>query len=269
MKTGRTDVEHQARPRACAATIAVSCALCAVPGAGTADAAFGDRVLREGSSGRHVRVLQRWLTLTGIQTRIDGHFGRRTRITLRRYERRHGLHVDGVLTRAQARVLRHRAVAAAASVGPGGPAPAPAIAAVNPSPNAVLAADGLTAVAPDAAPPRVRDAIAAANRIVGRPYQYGGGHGSFASAGYDCSGTVSYALHGAGLLGAPQASPSLTAFGAEGAGQWITVYANSGHAYVVIAGLRLDTSGSGGEGPRWRPEPRSASGYSVRHPAGL
>jgi len=174
-----------------------------------------------------------------------------------------------VLSQAQARELRHRAVAAAASVGPGGPAPAPAVAAVNPSPNAVLAADGLTAVAPDAAPPQVRHVIDAANQIVGKPYRYGGGHGSFQDSGYDCSGTVSYALHGAGLLGAPRASSGLTTFGAAGAGQWITVYANSGHTYVVIAGLRLDTSGSGGEGPRWRPEPRSGSGYVVRHPAGL
>jgi hypothetical protein len=261
-------VDHQARPRACAATIAV-CALCAFPGAGTADAAFGDRVLREGGNGRHVRVLQRWLTLTGFHTRVDGHFGRRTKIALRRYERSNGQPVDGVLSQAQARELRRRAVRAAAAVGPGGPAPAPVVAAVNPSPSAVLAADGLTAVAPDAAPPQVRSAIAAANQIVGKPYRYGGGHGSFQDSGYDCSGTVSYALHGAGLLSAPRASSGLATFGAAGAGQWISVYANSGHAYVVIAGLRLDTSGSGGEGPRWRPEPRSNSGYVVRHPAGL
>jgi hypothetical protein len=120
------------------------------------------------------------------------------------------------------------------------------------------------------APAQVRDAILAANRIVDKPYRYGGGHGAgFEHAGYDCSGTVSYALHGAALLGVPRDSGGLTTFGADGPGRWITVYANAGHAYVVIAGLRLDTSGAGEEGPRWRPEPRSAGGYVVRHPQGL
>ncbi len=116
---------------------------------------------------------------------------------------------------------------------------------------------------------RVAAAIAAANRIVGKPYRYGGGHGSFEDDGYDCSGTVSYALHATGSLDAPRDSSGLTTFGRSGAGRWISVYGNSGHAYVVIAGLRLDTSGSGGAGPRWRPEPRSGRGYVVRHPAGL
>ena len=118
-------------------------------------------------------------------------------------------------------------------------------------------------------PAQVRDAILAANRIVGKPYLWGGGHGSFEARGYDCSGTVSYALHGAGLLDAPLDSGGLTAFGADGPGQWMTVHANAGHAYIVIAGLRLDTSGAGGKGPRWRPEPRTAGGYAVRHPQGL
>lgn len=261
---------NRCRPHACAATIAVTGALLATPAAG-AEAAFGDRVLREGSSGRHVRVLQRWLSLTGFQTRVDGQFGRRTKITLRRYERANDMRVDGVLSRVQARGLRRRAIRARAAIAAGGPEPAPAIApaAVVPGTSAVLASDGRTALAPAGAPPQVHEAIAAANRIVGKPYRYGGGHGSFEDSGYDCSGAVSYALHGAGLLDAPLDSSGLTAFGQAGAGDWISVYANSGHTYVVIAGLRLDTSGSGGAGPRWHVQRRSASGYVVRHPAGL
>jgi peptidoglycan hydrolase-like protein with peptidoglycan-binding domain len=245
--------------------------LLATPSA-EAQAAFGDRVLRQGSSGQHVRVLQRWLSLTGYGTRIDGHFGRRTKIALRRMERENDMRVDGILSRVQARGLRRRAIIARATVLSGGPEPAPAIAPaqdVAPGATAVLAPDGRSALAPASAPPQVVKAIAAANKIVGKPYRYGGGHGSFEDSGYDCSGTVSYALHGAGLLDAPLASPGLTTFGAKGAGQWITVYANSGHAYVVIAGLRLDTSGTGGEGPGWHAGPRSSSGYVARHPAGL
>ena len=238
----------------------------------SAEAAFGDRVLREGDRGQHVRVLQRWLSLTGYGTRIDGRFGRRTKLALRRYERANGHRVDGVLSSIQARGLRRRALAARAEIPAGGPEPAPAIAppgGVAPGEKAVLAPDGRTAVAPAGAPPQVQQAIAAANRIVGKPYRYGGGHGSFEDSGYDCSGAVSYALHGAGLLGAPRASSGFTTFGRSGTGRWITVYANSGHAYVVIAGLRLDTSGTGGSGPRWHAERRSSAGYVVRHPAGL
>lgn len=262
---------NRGRSRACAATIAVSGTLLTTSVA-SAEAAFGDRVLRQGANGTHVRVLQRWLSLTGYEVRIDGHFGRRTKLALRRMERENGMRVDGILSQVQARGLRRRAIIARATILTGGPEPMSAIAAPQnaaPGATAVLAPDGRTALAPAAAPPQVVDAIAAANRIVGKPYRYGGGHGSFDDAGYDCSGTVSYALHGAGLLNAPLASSGLTAFGAKGAGQWITVYANSGHTYVVIAGLRLDTSGTGGEGPRWHAESRSSSGYVVRHPQGL
>jgi hypothetical protein len=115
----------------------------------------------------------------------------------------------------------------------------------------------------------VQAAIAAANRITDRPYRYGGGHARVEDTGYDCSGAVSYALIGAALLDAPQPSGQLEAYGKPGAGRWITVYANAGHAYVVIAGLRFDTSGRGEKGPRWRPQPRRPSGYVARHPSGL
>jgi hypothetical protein len=130
------------------------------------------------------------------------------------------------------------------------------------------------AAAPAAAPDSVKQAIWAANKIIGRPYRYGGGHGrGFVDRGYDCSGTVSYALHGGDLLDDPLDSSSFLSWGAAGAGDWITVYTNPGHAYAVIAGLRLDTSAagdrSGGKGPRWRPSLRSARGFKARHPLGL
>jgi cell wall-associated NlpC family hydrolase len=129
---------------------------------------------------------------------------------------------------------------------------------------ATLNADG-TATAPGDAPQAVKEAIAAANAISDRPYQWGGGHGSFESAGYDCSGAVSYALHGGGFLSSPLDSTGLMTFGESGPGNWITVYANPGHAYVVIAGLRFDTSG--GAGPRWQ-GPRDPSGFVAMHPPG-
>jgi hypothetical protein len=128
---------------------------------------------------------------------------------------------------------------------------------------------GGVAYAPADAPIEVQKAIWAANRIHGKPYRYGGGHKAFKSGGYDCSGTVSYALHGGGLLDEPLDSGKFMKWGERGEGEWITVYANPGHAFVVIAGLRLDTSGSGGRGPRWRLEQRSASGYKARHPLGF
>jgi cell wall-associated NlpC family hydrolase len=137
---------------------------------------------------------------------------------------------------------------------------------------AKLLADG-TAAAPAGAPPEVQKAVWAANEIVGRPYVYGGGHRRFRSAGYDCSGTVSYALHGGDLLDSPLDSSSFMTWGAAGPGDWITVYTNPGHAFTVIAGLRLDTSAagdpSGAKGPRWRPVLRSTSGFKRRHPVGL
>jgi hypothetical protein len=133
--------------------------------------------------------------------------------------------------------------------------------------------DGLAA-APEAAPDAVKQAIWAANEIIGRPYRYGGGHAKgFVDRGYDCSGAVSVALHGADVLDSPLDSGSFMRWGAAGAGEWITVYTNPGHAYAVIAGLRLDTSSAGDpsglHGPRWRPNLRSSRGFKARHPADL
>jgi hypothetical protein len=144
---------------------------------------------------------------------------------------------------------------------------------VVPGTEATLLDDG-RAAAPAAAPDAVKQAIWAANEIIDRPYRYGGGHArGFVDRGYDCSGTVSFALHGAELLRRPMDSSSFMDWGRSGKGQWITVYTNSGHAYAVIAGMRLDTSAagdpSGTKGPRWRPTLRSTRGFRARHPAGL
>ena len=114
----------------------------------------------------------------------------------------------------------------------------------------------------------VRRVIAAASRIAHKPYRYGGGHGSFNDTGYDCSGSVSYALHGGGLLSRPMDSGELMSYGAAGPGRYITIYAHSGHAYMVVHGRRFDTTGQS-SGSRWQWESRSTSGYTVRHPPGL
>jgi cell wall-associated NlpC family hydrolase len=156
---------------------------------------------------------------------------------------------------------------------PGAAAPVPAPAPV-PGSEAVLGPDGF-AQAPADAPPQVQEAIAAANQIIGLPYRYGGGHRLpwKLDRGYDCSGTVSWALHGGDLLKRPLDSSSFLRWGEAGPGQWITVYTRSSHAFMVIAGLRLDTSAagdpSGAKGPRWRPVLRSTRGFKARHPDGL
>lgn len=144
--------------------------------------------------------------------------------------------------------------------------------ATTPGMRAKIAADGRTALAPEGAPDAVKEAISAANQIVRKPYIYGGGHATFKklARGYDCSGTVSWALGNAGLLkGGPLDSTSFMRWGKSGKGNWITVYTNPGHAYVYIAGLRFDTSGPGERGPRWRKAKRSDSGFRARHIVGL
>ncbi|MCA1964790.1 MAG: peptidoglycan endopeptidase [Prosthecobacter sp.] len=129
---------------------------------------------------------------------------------------------------------------------------------------------GGRAVPPAGLPRQVMQALAAGNEIAGMPYKYGGGHRSFFDSGYDCSGTVSYALHGAGLIRSPGTSDSLRSFGRKGEGKYITVYSKKGHAFIVIAGLRLDTGYNGeNEGPKWSTRSRPIQGYVARHPPGL
>jgi cell wall-associated NlpC family hydrolase len=129
------------------------------------------------------------------------------------------------------------------------------------------------AAAPMSAPAVIQEVIWAGNQIIGLPYVFGGGHASFVSPGYDCSGTVSFALHGGDLLQSPEDSSEFEGWGSHGAGRWIAVFANAGHAYMTVAGLRLDTSAaddpSNQQGPRWRPLRPENAGFVVRHPLGL
>jgi hypothetical protein len=153
--------------------------------------------------------------------------------------------------------------------GGGNPSPAP-----NPPPVAGAKAklvDGL-ARAPQSAPPEVVAVINAANRIAkGHPYCLGGGHASFKSSCYDCSGSVSYALHGGDLLNYPQASSGFYGWGHRGKGSWITVYANGGHAFMTVAGLRFDTADTPGQGPGWASGMgwESTQSYNIRHKPGF
>jgi cell wall-associated NlpC family hydrolase len=125
------------------------------------------------------------------------------------------------------------------------------------------------AVAPESAPDVAKRVIMAANEIAKFPYKWGGGHGAWRDDGYDCSGSVSFALAGAGLLGSPLTSSGFIDYGAPGEGRWITIYTNPGHVFMVVAGLRFDTSGRGRAGTRWQEAPRTIDGFTVRHVPGL
>jgi peptidoglycan hydrolase-like protein with peptidoglycan-binding domain len=198
---------------------------------------------RVATRGASVRLVQRRLGVTA-----DGVFGPGTWRAVKRFQRRHGLTADGVVGPATWRAL-----------GIGGRRPVLKRAHLRRRAGASGAG----------VPAAVRRAIAAANRIAGLPYRFGGGHRSFADSGYDCSGSVSYVLHGAGRLSSPLDSGQLMSYGAPGRGRWITVYANPGHAYMVIRGRRYDTTGRAQTGSRWQPDRRSSAGYVVRHPPGL
>ena len=129
--------------------------------------------------------------------------------------------------------------------------------------------DGV-AYAPRKAPAAVKRAIAAGNRLQNKPYKWGGGHARHDDSGYDCSGTVSYVLREAGLMKGSMPSSGFFSYGKKGYGDWINVYVRDGHVFMTVAGLRLDTGGSGNRsGPRWKPETRAGKGHVVRHPSGL
>jgi cell wall-associated NlpC family hydrolase len=231
----------------------------------TASADFGDRSLRQGSRGADVRVLQDFLTRVGLRTTVDGQYGPRTARRVRSWERRSQVRVNGRVSRGNARKLRSQ-VEQGIRVYESAP---PETMAVPAGEKATLGSDGL-AVAPASAPQQVKDAIEAANRIVGKPYKYGGGHGTWEDSGYDCSGAMSYALHGAGLVNRARTSGDYMRWGKAGKGAWITVYAHSGHGFLVIAGLRFDTGwNNSGQGPRWSDDMRPTGEYAIRHPSGL
>lgn len=334
-----------------------------IPAAALAARGFGSRILHEGMAGADVRTLQKWLTIAGVKTPVVGIFGPITARNVRRFERRHHLRVDGIVTRPVARELEAivgdktngHAASGGASVNPMAPpptAPAPktttpvgsglfggrvlqkgmrgpsiremqeylsaagfpvtddgsfgsatqkaviafeasvglpqdgvmnvapatdlraAVALIdadNTGQDAILTPTGL-AVAPAGAPPVIKEVIAAANQIATLPYVYGGGHANWTDTGYDCSGSTSFALHGAGLISVPEDSGELESFGEPGPGVWITLYANGGHVYMNIAGLWFDTAAQSkaNGNDRWSTTRISPpSGFVVRHPGGL
>ena len=236
----------------------------AAPGSGgapsthaTSSAPLFHRVLRQGMKGNDVKVLQSYLTRAGYPTTADGDFGPMTAQSVESFQRDHHLRADGVVTAAVASALQ-AAVRRTKTSNTGGPVA-----------RATITSSGL-AVAPAGAPAAIKQVIAAGNRIAFKPYVYGGGHATWNDSGYDCSGSVSYALHGANLLSSPEDSGELESYGSAGAGRWITIWANAGHVYMYVAGLRFDTSAQGSTGgSRWTTQPRSNDGYVERHPTGL
>jgi peptidoglycan hydrolase-like protein with peptidoglycan-binding domain len=208
-----------------------------------------------------VEWLQRALKLP-----VDGEFGPETEAAVRRLQARHGLPVDGVVGPATWSVI---GVQSAATLTP------PASALVAPSSSGASTSSGSTGSTGAAsagggeAEGVIARVIAAANEIATRPYVWGGGHGSFESEGYDCSGSVSYALHGGGLLSSPEDSTGLESYGEPGPGKYITIYANAEHAYMVIDGKRFDTVALAEDGSRWGGPSNDGGSFVERHPAGL
>ncbi len=257
------------RCRTLAIALAVAGAVVPTFSAAPADAArltLGDRNLRQGMAGRDVRVLQDFLTRVGLETGVDGQYGPATRRRVKSWERRSERRVNGRMSRRDGRKLRKQ-VNAGITVHT---APQPEPAQPNTGEKAVLNADG-TATAPESAPDVVKAVIAAGNEIIDKPYRYGGGHGKWEDSGYDCSGSMSYALHGGGLLDQALTSSGFARWGKAGKGAWITTYGHGGHSYMVVAGLRFDTgyNNSRSDGPDWSTRMRPTSGYTARHPAGL
>jgi peptidoglycan hydrolase-like protein with peptidoglycan-binding domain len=212
-------------------------------GVGSRSASRGkSRSKRVSSRGGGVRELQRAL---GVPA--DGAFGPQTARAVKGFQRSHGLTADGVVG-PQTRV--------ALGIGPG----------------KVLKRKGRGGGSSGGGGRKSRiiaAVIRAGDRIATTPYRYGGGHGSFADSGYDCSGSISYALHGGGLLRSPLDSTGFMSYGRPGPGRHITIYANAGHAYMVVKGRRYDTSARSETGTRWSNEMRSSAGYVARHPTGF
>src|SRR5215207_3690519 len=214
----------------------------AMPAAASA-ASYGTRTLSLGANGGDVKKLQRYLASAGHRVVRDGEFGPRKQRAIRR-------------------AVKDPGSGGAAYVSPPPPEK------VVPGAKGTVTADGF-AVAPESAPEAVKQVITAGNAIATTPYKWGGGHAQWNDTGYDCSGSVSYALHGAGLLGSALVSGDFARWGSSGPGRWITIYANGGHVYMVVAGIRFDTSARTQTGSRWTMEQRDSGAFSVTHPTGL
>jgi peptidoglycan hydrolase-like protein with peptidoglycan-binding domain len=286
------------RPRA---TLVACVAAIAMLGA----AAPAEAVLKRGDSGPRVAKVQRWLGLTPdsvfgpatkravkrFQSRhgltSDGIVGPATWSALRSAHARRASHSTGSGSRKSAVISLQRALGISAD-GIFGPGTEAAVKRFQRSRG--LTADGIVGPATWRAlghPGRtiilkrrgaggrrggsgvVARVVRAANRIATKPYKYGGGHGRWNDSGYDCSGSVSYALHGGGLLSSALDSSGFMRWGAPGKGRRITIYANPSHVYMVVDGRRYDTTGRSESGSRWQPNGRSSRGYVVRHPPGL
>jgi cell wall-associated NlpC family hydrolase len=213
-------------------------ALTLIPASGAVAAPYASRTLSKGTSGNDVEALQRNLDDAGYETAADGEFGPATARSVRSFETAEERRADGAATPSEQRLVQSRA-------------------------------EETEEVVPESMPVEVDEIIAAADEIATKPYKYGGGHGRWRDSGYDCSGSISYALHGAGLLDSPLDSTGFMSWGEPGKGKWVTIYANAGHAYMVVNGRRFDTSSSKRSGTRWSDTMRSARGYRVRHPEGL
>jgi peptidoglycan hydrolase-like protein with peptidoglycan-binding domain len=255
---------------------------------------IGLRTLIPGAHGKDVQTVQVLLNrVVASRISVDGEYGPQTTAAALEFETVNKLGMNGRLTRGEQNLLRtistqvlteKRAARAlpttadspAVPVDPtatAAPTPTPAPATPTPAPTpaaptgvATLNPDG-TATPPPDAPPVVAAIIAAGNQIASTPYRYGGGHQNWVDTGYDCSGSVSYALHGAGILAASAPSGAFMNWGDAGPGTWVTLYSNQGHMYMIVAGLRFDTSGA--KPSRWQTAPRSSAGFTVRHPTGL
>jgi cell wall-associated NlpC family hydrolase len=250
-----------------ACLLAVAVSLAAAAPIGAAQQQYGSRAMGEGMHGKDVKTLQQYLTRAGFRASADGHFGPATVSAVRGWERSAERPANGRVSRREAGMIRDASEDAGSEPQRAEPAPAEPHGAA-PSERAQVGPDGL-AIAPASAPPEVKQVIEAGNEIAKKPYKYGGGHGRWKDSGYDCSGSVSYALHGAGLVRRPLDSTGFMSWGSRGKGEWITVYAHGGHAYMVVAGLRFDTSGLEQRGSRWTEARRSRAGYAVRHPNGF
>jgi cell wall-associated NlpC family hydrolase len=244
--------------------VAVIAAMVAIPATATA-ARYGSRTLKKGATGKDVKQLQRYLSKAGLRVRPDGRYGTGTAHAVKAIKSDLELKADGVATRSQQRTIRR---AVTNSTGGAVYRAPPSPRKVVPGGKGVVTPDGF-AIAPAWAPQAVKNVIAAGNLIAKTPYKWGGGHGSWTDTGYDCSGSVSFALHGGDLLDSPLVSGAFASWGSKGPGRWITIYANGGHVYMVVAGMRFDTSARSRTGSRWTTEMRSASGFAVTHPRGL